>query len=378
LVGPVEQTSDKYPELVFMPALVMYLNYLGTKVTVKNRPFTPVIFLGIISPYGKFYKSTSCEIAQEYFRVMNLATNHNQKLTSANGQTVIISPGSTEGLGLEMYRMQARNAVVFFDELSKFIQKARIENSSFTDDMLSFYESRRFSNSIKARKESFTFDSNSYCFSWMWCTTDRKFPTLWSKLPGDSSGLNDRMFFLITPDQPKKALFHAQLDQFSLEGLQKTKACISAATARKEYEYDEFSDVDRHFDGLDAREQTLTERFALYFAVDSGHDKIMFEDIEKAKALTVYARDTKAYLDPVEAETLDGRLAKVIVREVQRSGGKVPYRDLYRKLDGLGQGRLWMQVFKTLQDQHILAYRDGVRGGPDHKPAMVYLLKEGI
>ena len=378
LVEPVEATSDKFAELIFMPAVVMYLNYLGNKVTVKNRPFIPSIFLGIISPYGKFFKSTSCEIAHEYFRVMNLATNHNQKLSNANGQTVIISPGSTEGLGLEMYRMQAKNAIIFFDELGKFIRKASIEHSSFTEDMLSFYEARRFSNSIKARKESFTFDSNSYCFSWMWCTTDRKFPSLWSKLPGDSSGLNDRMFFLITPDKEKKAQFHDQLDQFSLEGMQKTKALISAATTRREYEYDEFSDVDRHFDGLEAREQTLTERLALYFAVDSGHDKIMYEDIEKAKALALYARATLAYLAPVEAETHDGRLAKVIVREVQHAGGKIEYRELYRKLDGLGQGRLWMQVFKTLQDQNILAYREGIRGGPSHKPAMVYLLKEGI
>jgi hypothetical protein len=378
LVGPVEKTSDKYPELVFMPAVLMYLNYLGNKVTVKNRSFVPSLFLGIISPYGKFYKSTSCEIAQQYFRVMNLAVNHHQKLTSADGQTVIISPGSTEGLGLELSRAQARNAVIFFDELGRFIRKANIEHSTFTEDMLSFYEARWFSNVIKARKDNFTFDSSSYCFSWMWCTTDRKFPTLWSKLPGDSSGLNDRMFFLITPEEPRKARFHDQLDHFSLEGLQRTKDLISAAITRKEYEYHEDSEVDKFFDGLEAREQTLTERLALYFAVDSGHGKIRYEDIEKAKALVLYGRATLAYLAPVEAETYDGRLAKVIVREVQHSGGKIGYRDLYRKLDGLGQGRLWGQVFKTLCDQNILTYRGEIRGGPSHRPAMVYLLKESL
>jgi bifunctional DNA primase/polymerase-like protein len=376
LVKPVEETSDKYAELVFMPAVVMYLNYLGNKVTVKNRPFIPSLFLGIVSPYGKFYKSTSCEIAQEYFRVMGIAVNHNQKMTSTNSQTVIISPGSTEGLGLEMYRMQGKNAVIFFDELGKFIRKAGVEHSSFTEDMLSFYEARRFSNSIKARKESFTFDSGSYCFSWMWATTDRKFPGLWAQLPGDSTGLNDRMFFLITPEKEKKARFHERLDAFTLEGIEKTRALISAAIAKKEYQYDPYAAVDKYFDGLDAREQTLTERLALYFAIDMGEEMITAEAIERAKALTIYARQSLAFLAPIEANSNEGRLAKLIVSELQRVGGKTSYRDMYRKLDGLGEGRLWKVAFEMLINQRIIAYRDGIRGGPNHKPAMVYLLKE--
>jgi hypothetical protein len=376
LVKPVEETSDKYPELVFLPAVVMFLNYLGNKVTVKNRPFIPSVFLGVISPYGKFYKSSSCDIAQEYFRVMGMATNHNQKLTNTNGQTVIISPGSTEGLGLEMYRMQGKNAVIFFDELGKFIRKANIEHSSFTEDMLSFYEARRFSNSIKARKESFTFDSNSYCFSWMWCTTDRKFPGLWAKLPGDSSGLNDRMFFLITPEQPKKSRFHQQLNVFNLEGMEKTRGLISAALEKKEYMYDPFTAVDKYFDGLEAREQTLTERLALYFTIDMGLDTISDDAIQRAKDLVLYARQTLAYLAPVEASSPEGRLAKVIVTKLQRAGGKISYRDLYRDLDGLGEGRLWKTAFEMLIHNRIVAYREGIRGGPNHKPAMVYLLKE--
>jgi hypothetical protein len=275
-----------------------------------------------------------------------------------------------------MYKMQGKNAVIFFDELGKFTRKANIEHSSFTEDMLSFYEARRFSNSIKARKDSFTFDSGSYCFSWMWCTTDRKFPSLWAKLPGDSSGLNDRMFFLITPEQPKKATFHMQLDNFSLEGMEKTRALISTALAKKEYEYDPFAAVDKYFDGLEAREQTLCERLALYFTIDMGEETITEEAISRAKALVLYARQTLAYLAPVEADSLDGRIAKTIVRELQRSGGKMSYRDLYRKLDGLGGGRQWTTVFEWLCRQKIVEYRDGIRGGNNHRPAMAYLLKE--
>jgi Bifunctional DNA primase/polymerase, N-terminal len=376
LVDPVARSSDKYPELIFMPAVLMFMNYLGTKVVIKNRPFVPSLFLGIISPYGKFFKSTSCEVAMEYFRAMNVAMNHNSKMTNSDGKTVIISPGSTEGLGLEMSRANAKNAVIFFDELGKFVRKSTIESSSFTEDMLSFYEARRFSNAIKARKESFTFDPNTYCFSWLWCTTDRKFPSLWSKIPGDSTGLNSRMFFLLTPEEPKRARFHEQLDSYSFEGIQKTRERISAALAKKEYIYDEWSNVDKHFDGLEGREQALAERLALYFAIDTGHETILEQDIEKAKALALYARQTLAYLEPVEADSLDGRIAKIMVRELQRSGGKLPYRDFYRKLDGLGGGRLWTQVFEWLCRQGIVAYRAGQVGGKSRRPAMVYLLKE--
>jgi hypothetical protein len=376
LVKPVVESSDKYPELVFMPAVVMFLNSIAGKVHIKYKPFMPSIFLGIIGPYGSFYKSTCCEIAQNYFIDMGLATHYNPGLKGADGKTVIMSPGSTEGFGIEMQRLNAKNALIYFDELGVFISKANIETSSFTDNMLSFYESRKFSNTIKARKESFAFEAQSYCFSWMWCTTDRKFAGLWAKLPSDSSGLNDRMFFLLTPQEPKKAGLYTQPNVYS--GMQKTRARVEAAIAKGQYEYDFFSFIDERVQGLEAREIALLERLVLYFSIDLGYDNLDMDAVERAYALVQYARQAKAYLAPVEAETQLGRLQKLIIRELRREGGKMKYRELYKNLDASGKGTdFWDKAVKGLTSAGIIQYKQAVKGkGPTQSPAMVYLLKQ--
>ena len=220
LVKPVIETSDKYPELLFMPALLLLLNYIAGKVRIRGKFEIPNMFLGIIGPYGNFFKSTCCELAQTYFINMGLAAKYHSSLRNAEGKTIIISAGSPEGFGLRMQSLNAKNGVLYFDELGKFIGKANIENSTFTEDLCTMYDSREFQNVIKSTKNSYAFNAGSYCFSWMWCTTDRKFPSLWQKLANDSSGLNDRMFFLLTPQVEKKTGLYTTPDTWS--GMAKT------------------------------------------------------------------------------------------------------------------------------------------------------------
>ncbi len=46
----------------------MMLNYLHGKVSIKGMRLNVNMFLGIISSPGKFFKSSSCRLAHEYFQ----------------------------------------------------------------------------------------------------------------------------------------------------------------------------------------------------------------------------------------------------------------------------------------------------------------------
>ena len=56
LVDPAVQTSSKYPELIFMPAVQLMLNYLSGRVRLKCQELDLNVYLGAISPYGKYFK----------------------------------------------------------------------------------------------------------------------------------------------------------------------------------------------------------------------------------------------------------------------------------------------------------------------------------
>lgn len=380
LVKPVVESSSKYPELVFMPGVVMLLNAIAGHVYIKSHRFMPTLYLGIIAPYGQFFKSSSMEIAQRYFGpgLVDTAKRHVAHMSEpSQGKTMIATIGSTEGLGVAMNNVNATKAVLYFDELSKFVNKAGIEHSSFGDDMLTFYESGEFGNTIKAKKESFTFPAGTYCFSWMWATTDRAFPRLWAKLDNISTGLNDRLFFLLTPEKPREATFFS--DPMLDEGAKRTKVLIDKAIRQGVYDFEDYPAAQAKLKTItDPRSIGLVERLALYFAIDLGLDVIDGECLDRAIALVNYRKATLAYLDPIEAESRQGRLQQEITRELRRNGGKMPYRRLTRDLHADRKGTyFWKDSIKGLELEGVIAVREAKPGkGSDQRPKMVYLLKD--
>jgi hypothetical protein len=380
LVKPVVETSSKYPELVFMPGVVMLLNAVASQVHIKGHHFMPTLNLGLITPYGQYFKSSSMEIAQKYFGpgLVDTSKRHFAHMNElAQGKTMIASIGSSEGFGLAMQSINATKAVLYFDELSKFVDKSGIENSSFGADLLTFYESGEFGNVIKKKKESFTFQAGTYCFSWMWGTTDRAFPRLWSKLDNISSGLNDRMFFLLAPEKPRDAGFFTE--PVLIEGAKRTKELLTKATQQSVYDYEDYASAQEKIKAFkDPRSIGLVERLALYFAIDLGLDSIDSECLDRAVALVKYRNSTLAFLDPIEAETRQGQLQQEITRELRRNGGKMPYRQLERDLHAARKGTgFWSDSFKGLELAGVIAYRPAKKGrASEQRPAMVYLLKQ--
>jgi hypothetical protein len=374
LVKPAVETSSKYPELIFMPAVVMALNALAGQVQIKGRNFMPTMFLGTITPPGRFYKSSSNQLAHKYFELVGTAGPYTMDTNTSQGKSLIISIASSEGLGIAMNKANARKAIIYFDELARFVAKAGIENSSFGGDMLTFYEAGHYSNIITGRKSNFVFPAQTYCFSWMWSTTERAFPGLWARLDNISSGLNDRMFFLLSPEEPREASVFIEPD--FVEGSKITKALIDKAVRQGVFDYEDRNAVVDIVRGLDPRSIGLIERLALYFAVDLGYDSIEGEALARAKALVDYRIATQAYLDPIEASTKQGKLQQEIVRELKRNGSKMPLRILKHDLHSERHGSWeWGSSFNGLVSEGRILVKD-VKTAKGQMQKMVYLLKE--
>jgi hypothetical protein len=288
---------------------------------------------------------------------------------NAEGRTLVLSPGSTEGFGKLMERVQCKNAVLYYDELAKFVGKAGIENSSIAADLLSFYEGRSVGNVVKKALDAYAFQAGTYCFSWLWCTTDTNFVKLWPRVATADSGLSDRMFFMISPEEAKPAGLHTDPD-FNA-GAGKTRELIEKAMQQKVYDYADYGTIQDAVAGFDPRSIALIEKLALFFAVDLGRNEIDGDCVERARALVEYRRDVLTFLAPIEAESLQGRIQLSMVRILKANGGKMKYRDFQRHLNYDSYGTdIWVRAEKGMIDS------GRIHADFKARPKMMYLVSQ--
>jgi hypothetical protein len=376
LAKPVSDSNSKYPELIWMPAVQLMLNYLHKKISIDGMRTNMNLFLGLISEPGKFFKSSSCELAHEYFRQMGLLLNCSPGLRNADGKIIIGQAGSSEGFGLSMSRINAKHGILFNDELGKLVAKVGIENSSLPHDLLSWYEGREYSNPIKNAKQSFSFEAGSYCFGWQFCTTTRGFNSQWPRIAGIASGMPDRTFFLLSPKEPKPLT--NETDVPTVEGAVETFKLMQKAygpttdnaTAgvsnggifRMSEDVSEYAREEGKKLG-DPRSMNLVYTFALYFAVDQGLDEITEDCIARALALVDYRQKAMTFLEPIEAKNDEGRLLKEIIRS--QDYGERFWKMVYR---GGIEGN-WFREFtepgKRGQTKKMVGLvKESVRSGP--------------
>lgn len=347
LIEPAVSTSQKHAEFIAMPAIQLFLNYLSGHITLGIRRMNLNIFVGLISPYGEFFKSTSCTLAQEYFNFIGMSFATGRDTKSADNKIAISQAGSPEGFGIQMQKMNAKHAILFNDELGKFVAKAGIESSAFSSDLLSWYGSAHFGNNTTNPKNAFNFQAGDYCFGWLWATTDRGFNRHWPRLAGISSGLEDRMFFVVSPAEPKPAAPYQ--DPSYQERAVRTRQLVDKAINQGKFEFDSPETFAQKVKGLDPRSIDLAAKLCVYFAIDMGSTVVDDEHIERAMALVEYRNQAAAFLAPIEADNKEGRLQKEITRELQQNRGKISYRSLCLNLDYKRYGTYeWDRAYKGL------------------------------
>lgn len=362
LVGPVCAVNSRYPEFMFMPAVALMLNYLALKVNIQGKKIIPSLFMVSIGRKGRVIKSSSVQDAIDYLQTTGVIASSG--VTKASGKSMVWTPGSPEGLGLDMVRTTCNNAVMFYDELSALSNKAGIESSALATNLLSMYESGKFSNVIKSRRESYNFDPSTYCASLIACTTDQNFHKNWSKLAGGSSGLDERFFFLYQPEVLVPLTPYKFVN--TVEGTVETKKRIDKAVLQAVYVIEDETQLEEKINRIGNRVEVRAEKLALYFAVDLGRNSIDDECVERALAICEYEIAVKKYLKTFEATTIEGALQNELIQLLQRNGGVISMRDMRKVMHPERHGTsLWNKVFNGLKGAGwIMETGTGTKGSP--------------
>lgn len=373
LVKPICDLNCRYEEFMFMPAMALLLNYVGTKIKVQGKGIIPSIYMVIIGKRGETMKSASVEDAINYFTFAGTAQHAGQSAKNAEGKTFVWTVGSPEGLGLEMQRTNCKNAVLYYDELSTLTNKAGIESSNLTSSLLGMYESAKFENIVKGKKEQYSLDPGTYCTTVICCCTDKNFLPNWGKLAGKSTGLDDRFMFIYQPERFKEPSPQSSVNY--VLGAIETRKLIDKAINQGTYKIVDESPIAMKMKSkeIDNREHVRVVKFALGFAVDLDRREIDEDCLERALALIAYEKAVKKFLEPFEASTREGALQMELLTFLKRNNGEATMREINKSIhpEKLGTS-FWSQSFAGLCK---LGYIRQEGTGKKNHPHKVVLLR---
>jgi hypothetical protein len=354
-VKPVCAVNSRIPYFMFLPTAALMMNFLGLKVQVTGKNFIPSFFMVLIGEKGRAIKSSSVEDAIDYLHTAGVMEQGGTATRLAEGKSLVWTAGSPEGLGLEMARTKCKNAVLFYDELSALVSKADIQSSALKSSLLTMYESGKFSNAVKGKKDSYSFDPKTYCASLIACTTDENFEDLWSSLAGKSSGLDDRFMFLLQPKQLNEVTPHQVVN--TVLGAVETRKFIDKAVQQQTYSFEDTTALEAKIAVLGNRTEIRAEKWALYFAIDQGHDTITESDVERGIAVAEYEKAVKKYLGSPEADTKIAAAQLKYRRLLERKfDGRATVREIERAMNYTRYGTEgWWRIHEGLKRAGIIA-----------------------
>jgi Bifunctional DNA primase/polymerase, N-terminal len=363
-VKPYCAVNSRVDYFMWMPTAAMMLNYLGTKIKVPLKGWKPSIYLVLIGEKGRANKSSSIKDGMKFLEFAGVLQMYSKDTKNADGKTVVWEAGSPEGLGTDMQRINCKNAVLFYDELSSLVSKAGIEGSGMNSALLKMYESANFSNSIKAKKDAFSVAPDTYVATVVTATTDKKFTELWSKLAGEDTGLDDRFTFLLQPENLPETTIQ-EVVPYQLGALE-TRKLIDRAVNQGEFKFFDQTPFIETLKKYGTRAEIRAEKWALYFAMDMGLTEIDEDCVERGIALARYEAEVKKYLMTFEAKNDESNIQQSLMRLLKKSNGRLTYREVERKLSiGRYGTTLWNRAFFGLINSgYIVQEGRGAKGDP--------------
>src|SRR5208282_3426114 len=367
-VKPFCEHNSRIPYFMWLPAMTILLNYLGTKVEIKGQfasaPLIGSQYLVLIGRRGETHKSFSIDDAFEYFKYMG-CLSHDAGLKTAEGKSIVWTAGSMEGLGIDMQKTNCKNAILFYDELSQLTKKAGIEGSSMISNLLTMYESKKFGNKVKEGKSAYSLDPNTYVFSLLSCCTDETFTDIWSKMSGNDTGLNDRFVFVMQPKVlPVQTL---KIDVPYLENSVKTRYLIDKAIQQRVFTVENWNNPKlQALVPIGSRYAQRAVKWALALAVDLGLTLVDDECIDRGCDIVRYEIAVKAYLQSYDAHNREAALQMKIRQKLELSQGQMNERELKRVCHFDREGTsAWNQAFFGLLKAGIIrVLGQGTRSDP--------------
>jgi hypothetical protein len=370
LVQPWIEHNSRIDYFLWLPATAMLANYLSRKVAIKSQfaapSFNGSIYMALIGKRGDTNKSSCVEDGMAYFDYMGCLTQNGGGLKTAEGKTVVFTPGSSEGLGLEMQKTNCKNGLVYYDELKKLVSKAGIDGSALGADLLTMYEGKKFANGVKKTKEAFSLEPNSYSMSLITCCTDTTFKEQWMRMCGEDTGLNDRFIFVLQPEQLPTRRIKTEID--ARLNSAETRALIDKAIQQETFEVENWNNRKlQELIELGDRGVDRAFKWALAIAVDSGRTIIDDESLDRGVDIVRYEVAVKNYLKAEEqAETREASVQLRIMDKLRGNGGSMRKTVLEDQLNAERMGTtLWSVAFYGLQKSgKIRTLGKGAKGDP--------------
>jgi hypothetical protein len=347
-IKEVCEKNCRYPEMMFVPALAITLNYLGTKCHMAFKGRINGSMVNIIGRKGRVMKSTSVQDMFDYYENVGVLNQYGSGTRNAEGKSLVWTAGSTEGVGVSAKRVNCHNMILYFDELKTLSDKAGIEGSSMGGHLLSMLQSGKFANETKSPKGSFQFDPGSYTASVITCCTDRMFVRFWSRLIAFSDGLEDRTTLILQPENLKDVTPRVYVPA-SPEAIAREKQLIDKAVGQNSYEFEDNTALEAFAKKYGNRSEIRAEEWAVAFAVQMGRDSVTEDCIERGIALETYNIQVKKYLNVREAETREATIQNHIIQILMQSGGSILMRELNKRMrpDRYGTA-LWYNCYSGL------------------------------
>jgi hypothetical protein len=362
---------------LWLPAMALLLNYLGTKIKLKGvggfSLINSSIYMVLIGKPGETYKSSSINDAVAYFNYMGCAAA-GEGAKTAEGRSLVWTPGSAEGLGKDAQRTNCKNIVLEYNELSTLTNKAGIDGSTLSSNLCTIYDSGRFSNTVKTSKDAYNLEPGSYVASLLAGCTDATFQDKWSRMNGKDTGLDSRMFFVFQPETLPERTTDTVNYTLALPGASTTYRHIEKAITKGEYEIENPNNPKfQSLRTLGSREGDRAKKWALAIAIDLGLDTIDDECLERGVDITMYELDVKKYLKTYSANTKEAAIQMKIRSMLERHKGRMLKRDMLRDCHADRDGTsLWNQAFKGLiQNGYIRLEGAGIKSDPTYVQLLV-------
>lgn len=347
-IKQVCEQNSRYPEMMFIPALAINLNYLGTKCHLAGIGKINGAMINIIGKAGRVMKSTSVQDMFEYYRFMGVLDIHGGAIRMAEGKSTVWTAGSTEGVGVSAMKSRCNNIILYYDELKTLSDKAGIEGSSMGGHIMTILQSGLFANETKSAKGNFSFDPGSYTASIITCCTNQMFARYWSKLIAFSNGLEDRATLILQPKVLKDITPRVYVPP-TPEAIAEEKRLLNKAVEQKSFPVEDDGQIDLFTFKYGNRPEARVREWALAFAVQMGKSVVDSGCIERGIALETYNIQVKKFLNVREAETREAVIQNHIIQLLMQNEGVIPMRDLNRRMhpDRYGTA-LWYSCYAGL------------------------------
>ncbi len=235
--------------------------------------------------------------------------------------------------------------------------------------LLTLYESGKFSNNVKASKESFGLDPGTYCASLFACNTQQNFTENWGNFANGSIGMDDRFTFVIQPETLPELTVQQAVN--TTDGAYRTLQLINKALNQKNYRIFDPTPLQQCAKLYGNRAEIRAEKWALYFAIDLGREEIDEECVDRGIALAKYEYEVKQYLAPRDAESKMAGWQQQAINILHRHDGRMLKNGKHGFLAAMDAARFdtftWNNLYGGLK-LHSWIREDGkgVKGDPTY------------